>query len=334
MNAREIVAGLSESSFLTNVDERDQKVWRIVLTVVAGLVVGFFAAVAAFLLVAIVFMATLGSIPDGASAFGAFMAGLANADGHDLGQAILLLFMPTLANGPLVVTFIVLAGALSHHQMRDYLTSAPRFRWRLLLAGMVMSMLAIGPLLGLDALVTGQVSPMPVVTVSPTLAGRVVYGASAIVLLIPAALIEEVLFRGWLLRQAAAFLRNPWFLMIFTGVAFSAIHLDFNPDAFLARTVMGAGFAYMTLRLGGLEFSTGAHAANNILIVMFLEPLTLKAPPAAGMSAESLVQDLLLAAGYVLITEAVVRIPWLKRWTEVRDQELGGDHGHAAALFG
>ena len=45
-------------------------------------------------------------------------------------------------------SFIVLAAALSHHRMRDYLTSAPQFRWRLLAAGMVMSMLAIGPLLG------------------------------------------------------------------------------------------------------------------------------------------------------------------------------------------
>lgn len=333
MNARDIVAGLSESSFLTNVDERDRKVWRIVVTIVAGLVVGFIAAMAAFFVVAIVFMATRGGIAQGATAFGAFMAGLANADGHDLGQAILLLVMPTFANGPLVLTFIVLAAALSHHQMRDYLTSAPRFRWRLLTAGVVMSMLAIGPLLGLDALVTGQASPMPVLTVSATLKGRLIYAASAIVLLIPAALIEEVLFRGWMLRQAAAFQRNPYFLMVFTGVAFSAVHLDFNPDAFLARAVMGAGFAYMTLRLGGLEFSTGAHAANNILIVIFLEPLTLKAPAATGMSPASLIQDLLLAAGYVLITEAVVRIPWLKRWTEVRDEELGGHDGQPAALF-
>ena len=34
---------------------------------------------------------------------------------------------------------------------------------------------------------------------------------------------------------------------------------------------MGAGFAYMTLRLGGIEFSTGVHAANNLLIVLFIQ---------------------------------------------------------------
>lgn len=332
MTGRDINALLSDSAFLTNVDERDRTIWRIVLTVVAGLIVGIIAVLLVFIAIAIGFVVSAGGV-SGFSAFGAFMANLQNADGHDLRQAILLLLMPTLANGPLVLTFLLLAAALSHHKMRDYVTSAPQFRWRLMVAGMVMSFLAIGPLLGLDALVEGASSPMPVTTVSPNLQGRTIYVICAVTLLIPAAFIEEVLFRGWMLRQTAAFQRNPFFLMIFTGVAFSAVHMDFSPDAFIARAIMGAGFAYMTLRLGGLEFSTGAHAANNILIVIFLEPLTLKATAGGGMSIASVVQDALLVAGYVLITEAVARIPWLRRWTEVRDEDLSGGAAHPAALF-
>ncbi|MGA0603347.1 CPBP family intramembrane glutamic endopeptidase [Caulobacter sp. KR2-114] len=332
MTGRDITALLSESAFLTNVDERDRKAWRIALTVVAGLVVGVIAVFAVFAVIAVGFVISRGGVA-GLTDFGVFMSNLQNADGHDLSQAILLLLMPTLANGPLVLTFLVLAAALSHHRMRDYLTSAPQFRWKLLAAGMVMSFLAIGPLLGLDALVEGTSTPMPLMTVSADLQGRAVYAVCAVALLIPAALIEEVLFRGWMLRQTAAFQRNPFFLMIFTGLAFSAVHMDFNLDAFIARTIMGAGFAYMTLRLGGLEFSTGAHAANNILIVIFLEPLTLKASAGGGMSVASVVQDALLVAGYVLITEAVARIPWLRRWTEVRDEELSGGAAHPAALF-
>lgn len=333
MTGRDITALLSDSAFLTNVDERDRTIWRIVLTVVAGLIVGLIAVLVVFIAIAIGFVVSAGGV-SGFTAFGTFMANLQNADGHDLRQAILLLLMPTLANGPLVLTFLLLAAALSHHRMRDYVTAAPQFRWKLMVAGMVMSFLAIGPLLGLDALVEGTTSPMPVITVSPDLQGRAIYAICAVTLLIPAAFIEEVLFRGWMLRQTAAFQRNPIFLMIFTGVAFSAVHMDFSPDAFIARAIMGAGFAYMTLRLGGLEFSTGAHAANNILIVIFLEPLTLKATAGGGMSIASIVQDALLVAGYVLITEAVARIPWLRRWTEVRDQELSGGAAHPAALFG
>ncbi len=69
---------------------------------------------------------------------------------------------------------------------------------------------------------------------------------------------------------------------------------------------MGAGFAYMTLRLGGIEFSTGVHATNNILIVLFIEPLTLKTAAApTDLTTGRIIEDICLIAGYILITEAV-----------------------------
>jgi hypothetical protein len=156
--------------------------------------------------------------------------------------------------------------------------------------------------------------------------GRAAYAIAAVALLIPAAAAEEIVFRGWLLRQTAAFLRNPVTLLVVNGVLFSAIHLDFAPDAFLARSVMGAGFAYMTLRLGGIEFATGAHAANNILIVLFVEPLILKPSEPTGFSAGTVLEDVLLVIGYVVITELVVRWPRLRRLTRIQDEELSVPH--------
>jgi hypothetical protein len=78
---------------------------------------------------------------------------------------------------------------------------------------------------------------------------------------------------------------------------------------------MGAGFVYMTLRLGGVEFSTGAHAANNILIVLFIQPLSLKPTPSTGVSADSLFQDVFLLASYVIMAEVAARWAPLRRWT-------------------
>jgi hypothetical protein len=86
---------------------------------------------------------------------------------------------------------------------------------------------------------------------------------------------------------------------------------------------MGAGFAYMTLRLGGIEFSTGVHAANNILIVLFIEPLTLQnAGASSDLSLGALLEDVALIAGYIVITEAVVRVAPMRRWAGVRLEEL------------
>jgi hypothetical protein len=119
----------------------------------------------------------------------------------------------------------------------------------------------------------------------------------------------------------AAFAPPSGILVVLTAILFAAAHFDFNPDAFLTRALMGAGFAYMTLRLGGIEFSTGVHAANNMLIVLFLEPLNLQAEHPA-LSAFSLLEDITLLVGYFLITEAVVHIPRLRRWAGVRGEEL------------
>ena len=120
-------------------------------------------------------------------------------------------------------------------------------------------------------------------------------------------------------------------LIAATALVFSALHGEFSLDAFVTRALMGAGFAYMTLRLGGIEFSTGAHAANNILIVLFIEPLTLKtAAAAADMSMASLLEDVALVIGYIVITEAVVRIEPLRRWAGVRASELSRSVATAA----
>jgi membrane protease YdiL (CAAX protease family) len=120
----------------------------------------------------------------------------------------------------------------------------------------------------------------------------------------------------------AAFTRRPGVLIVVTALAFAAAHFDFAPDAFLTRALMGAGFAYMTLRLGGIELSTGAHAANNILILLFIEPRTVKASAGHAVAAGIGLGDLVLVASYLLITEAVVRIAPLRQWAGVRPAEI------------
>jgi hypothetical protein len=107
-----------------------------------------------------------------------------------------------------------------------------------------------------------------------------------------------------------------------TSLAFSALHFDFSPDAFLTRALMGAGFAYMTLRLGGVEAAAGAHAVNNILIMLFLQPLAPDPQAGAEGSAFWPAEDVALVGGYGLITELVARLPGLRRLAGVRLAEV------------
>ena len=69
----------------------------------------------------------------------------------------------------------------------------------------------------------------------------------------------------------------------------------------------------MALRLGGIEFSTGAHAANNLLIVLFIEPLSLAPPPPMPFDGISLAESLTGLAFAVAGVELALRWPVLRR---------------------
>lgn len=92
--------------------------------------------------------------------------------------------------------------------------------------------------------------------------------------LLLAAAAEEVFCRGVMLRLTALVIRHPLILCLVNGVVFSALHLDPDPVAFLARMMSGMVWTWAALRLGGLEFAIGAHLANNLVISMLWQPIS------------------------------------------------------------
>lgn len=78
---------------------------------------------------------------------------------------------------------------------------------------------------------------------------------------------EEFFFRGWLLHWASSL---PRFSQVFiSGIVFAWPHLG-NPEAatdtalaLTAYFLLGAGWAYASVRSGGIELAMGAHLANN-----------------------------------------------------------------------
>jgi len=322
MGGRGIVESLADSAFIAGLGDRDRAPLRICGAVFGGLAVGAVAAIASYILVLIAYILVTGQAGAGFVGVQRVALSLLSSSTNDLGISVLRLLVTTVSNSAFVLAFVALAAILAGHRFIDYVTAAARIRWRLLGVGLVLSTLMLAPVMFVDRLISADSPTLPILAISPSFAGRALYGLAAL-LFIPAAAAEEVLLRGWLLRQTAAFARQPAVLITFTAVAFSALHLDFSPGAFFTRALMGAGFAYMTLRLGGVEFATGVHAANNILIVLFIEPLTLKVTQsAANLSPGSVLEDVALVAGYLIITEAVMRIGPLRRWAGVRLEEL------------
>ncbi|HEV2365267.1 MAG TPA: CPBP family intramembrane glutamic endopeptidase [Caulobacteraceae bacterium] len=330
MSGHSALAGMRGSVFLADLGAGDRRPWRIALAIGGGIVLGLAAAFAALLVVLNLYLLFTGRADQGMEGIGRAALLLDSANGRQLGPSILMMAVPAATNGALVLAFVALAAVLSHHPLMAYVTAAPTVRWRLLVAGLALSVVVLAPLAVVDRLTSPGGGGLPLLMVSPVPLGRAAYGLAAVLLLVPAAAAEELFFRGWMLRQLAAFSRRPTFLILVTAIAFSAAHVSFSQGhvdlslgAFLTRAIMGAGFAYMTLRLGGIEFSTGVHAANNILIVLLIEPLTLKTAAApTDLTPGSLIEDVILVAGYVLITEAVARWPALREWAGVRPQEI------------
>jgi membrane protease YdiL (CAAX protease family) len=312
MNASGIWAGLADSVFLSHVNDQERDPARLLVTLMGSAVLGVLAAFCGLLLVMIPYTLLIGEGARGLDGLNEAASALGDPRAIGLGISVARLAVAAASDGVFWLVFVAFAAVLAHRPLRDYVTAAPRVRWRLVALAMALAFAGFAPLVLLERMTSPAAALPPFLGVSSALGDRVIY-ALATLLLIPAAAAEELMFRGWMLRQTAAFLRRPLPLLVVPALIFSFVHLDFNPDDFLARTLMGAGFAYMTLRLGGIEAACGVHAMYNMLLVLFLQPLGAEGPGEGDLSLVSLVEDLALLAGYVALAEAVARTPVL-RW--------------------
>jgi membrane protease YdiL (CAAX protease family) len=227
---------------------------------------------------------------------------------NSLRLGLVLLVMAAAVNGAAAFGFVRMAAAVIKRRFGSYFTVAPKFRWGLVATGLGLHVLLLGPLMFWES--WGEISAgrFPLMTMTSVAAYRVFYVVVAVITVFIAALAEEILFRGWLLRHLAALLRNPWIAMAAGALLFSAAHMEFTPAAFLIRAIMGAGFAWMTLRTGGVELASGVHMANNLLLTIFVQPLTLVSNPNWTLSPSDLLELASVAAGYLIIAEVAVRL--------------------------
>jgi membrane protease YdiL (CAAX protease family) len=309
----------SISAFGADLRPGERSLWRFLATLGVGFGVFLAATVLAMAAAGVLFAALFGwpspFAPGGLTGSLQRLVALSQSDGRSFASAMEILGLALATNVAPFFAFIGVAAAMGPGALRPLVTAAPRVRWRLLVTGFALACLIVGPLMLLDAWLDPKAGLPPLLSVSPLAGPRIIYVSASIAVLLPAAMGEEILFRGWLLRQMSN-LTHRWApLMFFNGALFAAAHLDFAPEAFLERWIMGAGFAYMTLRIGGVELSSGAHFANNFIIVILIEPITLKPSPNTGVDPGALVAAVALFAAYILIAEVAARWRPLRAWS-------------------
>lgn len=285
---------LAPFPFLQAVTERDRR-WPRVAAMAA-------ATPAAVLLLSLLFAIVLGTLTGGAMFEG--------AGGPRLQRSAIYVLQLGLGLGSMGLAVLLAARYVFGRPVVTWLTAAPYFRWRLLLAGAVLTVLGVGVLMTGDLLLNPGPLQMPIFDPSSSLALKGFYALAVVAGLLVAATAEEAVFRGYLLQQTAAFTRNVWVLIAVNAAAFALAHLEFDPGALAARALAGAAFAWAALRLGGLEFAIGAHVATNLMIAFFQAPMLPDDPEVTGGLDETLI-EVLLALYMVLVVELVRRSPRL-----------------------
>lgn len=88
---------------------------------------------------------------------------------------------------------------------------------------------------------------------------------------------EEYLFRGWVLQQIGAWIKNTYVTLaiaiVISAVVFSLGHTSLDPWVLLDLGAFAAATVVITWRTGGLEAAIAMHVVNN-LIVLIIAVLT------------------------------------------------------------
>lgn len=206
------------------------------------------------------------------------------------------------------LVLLMVASKVQRRGPLTFLTASPNARPGLFLWGLAAGALLVGLALVVERLWSPEPTAPPILTPGADFAERAGYLAMAAGFLFLAALAEEIIFRGWLIQQASAWTRNIAVLLAVNGLIFSFVHFDPDLSGFLVRCLMGAGWAWIAIRTGGIEFTTGAHLANNLLVCLFVAPASFTAKASGDVDLAAVALEGAIILVLVAAVEAGLRI--------------------------
>lgn len=261
------------AAFATLTGPRERRLPLVLASLGGGLAAGAAAAVLTGLIVAAA-----------GAAFFARHAGVSPAEAiglladgarphRSLGGYAYELALAGLSSFATALAFLAVAARIARRPILSFLTAAPRFRWGQAWLGLAVFLPVVALEIWIERLGDARPPVAPILTPGADLGDRLTYLAAAVGFLWMAAFAEEALFRGWVLQQTSAFTRNLAAIVLFNAAVFALAHGDLAPGPLAARFALGAGWAFIVLRLGGVEFASGAHLANNLGIALFAKPV-------------------------------------------------------------
>lgn len=122
---------------------------------------------------------------------------------------------------------------------------------------------------------------------------------------------EEYLFRGWLMQQIGAWVKNTYaalaIAIVLSSVVFALAHTSLDPWVLLNLAAFATATVLITWRTGGLESAVAMHALNNVFVLVMMTLTT-------GLDDAFITPDTTSDAGSTLISVASLAITTAALW--------------------
>lgn len=164
------------------------------------------------------------------------------------------------------VPLAMLCAGLRPIGMRSSVAFRLRWRWMLWCAIPALVITVVNSALSFLPVLFGEpLEPVPVPV------GTFLVSVVLILLLVPLqSAAEEYVFRGLITQTLGAWIRPVWPAIILSTIIFTVGHTQYEIWGMLSVAVMGAGFAIVTWRTGGLEAAIALHVVNNVISFLLL----------------------------------------------------------------
>lgn len=243
----------------------DNKWWKyILLFIIVFIAMNFIGAIPIGIVVAIKALKT-GDVsmpnPDNYADFSAF--------GIDPNFGFALMLSPYIIG---LVLFWLIIKPMHKRKMLQVVTGASHFRWNRVFFSAFIWTLAIG-----IYILAIYLSNPDNFTVTINVYTLVPLFLISIFLIPLQAGFEEVLMRGYIAQGIGVLTRSRWMVLIIPALIFALLH-SFNPEvkaygfwiAMPQYLIFGLVFGLVSILDDGIETAIGAHAANNVILSIFL----------------------------------------------------------------
>lgn len=186
---------------------------------------------------------------------------------NDFGKGLFTYSLVLVIFGLALLAFLFVASKLHQRPKMSFISNKGAFSWRQYFIGF----LAWGSLLFIGSTIFDYQKLEDFVTnfnlyqfASLLLLGFVAIGVQSF--------FEELMLRGYLFQGMHLLIKKVVTLVILNSLIFGVLHFGYGIESFLSSWAFGVAFAIIVILQNRIEFVSGAHNANNLILsLIFLD---------------------------------------------------------------